>query len=389
MMTIIHLQGIGNEHSEDAWLNKEKTMRITVVGCGNGAFATAADLSFQGHEITLYADITHARNFEEILKSGSIACTGRGPQGDISIHRVTCDENEAFRNPELIVISTPAYAHGVIAHRIAPHLSDGDMILLSPGGTGGALCMSEILKKESPARNLKIGEFHTLPYAARKEGGRGVNIILMVKYLLFAAFPSVYSEEMYRIIKPLYPYTVLAADVLETSLNNGNATTHPAPVVLNAGKIEFYGRHYHYAEGITPSVARVVQLIDDERKALCRAFGYEELDIKDRLYKMGYCPRRDTLHECIKESKDVFIPIKGPDRLDDRYLTEDTPAGLVFMSTAADAAGVDTPYMDAIIRLASGLMAEDYLETGRTVRKAGLGDLSVEEIREYLKTGVM
>ena len=362
-------------------------MRITVTGCGNGAFATAADLSAQGHEITLYSDPTHSHNFEELFKTGVIRGYGVGPTGDIPIHKITCDEEEAYRDPDLIIVSTPAYAHEDVAMKMAPYLRDGEMILLSPGGTGGALIFSEILGKHSDARNLRIGEFHTLPYTARKKGNDGVNILLMVKFLMFATFPAIYSEEMYEVVRELYPATVLAQDVLETSLNNGNATTHPAPVILNAGKIEYYGHHDHYKEGITPSVAKVVQKIDDERKAICRSFGYYELDIVDRLVYMGYVPRRDTLYECIRDSKDVFIPVKGPNKLSDRYLTEDTRSGLVFMSSIAGVSNVEVPLMDSVITLATGLMDENYRETGRTVDKVGLDGMEPDEIKQYLRTG--
>ena len=44
-------------------------MRITAIGCGNGAFATALDLSSQGHEVTLYADASHEHNFEVIRET--------------------------------------------------------------------------------------------------------------------------------------------------------------------------------------------------------------------------------------------------------------------------------------------------------------------------------
>ena len=37
-----------------------RLMKITVIGCGHGAFAAAADLSARGHEITLYADKAHS-----------------------------------------------------------------------------------------------------------------------------------------------------------------------------------------------------------------------------------------------------------------------------------------------------------------------------------------
>lgn len=362
-------------------------MRFTVIGCGNGAFATAIDLSSQGHSVTLYSDPSHSHNFEKIIEKGAITGYGKGPVGDIRIDKITCNEKEAFGEQDMIIVTTPANAHEEVVREIAPYLRDGDRILLSPGGTGGALIFSQMLSDYSDAKDLKIGEFHTLPYTARKEGKDGVRILLMVRFLLFAAFPAVDNDEMYGIVKSIYPHTVLANDVLETSLNNGNATTHPAPVVLNAGKIEYYEKHNHYAEGITPSVAKVIQLIDDERKSICRALGYEEIDIKDRLHWMGYCPPGETVYESIQGSKDVFLPVKGPDHLHNRYLTEDTPSGLVFMSSLADKAGVETPLMDSVINLASALMSEDYMNTGRTMDKVGLGHLEPEELREYLRTG--
>lgn len=362
-------------------------MKITVVGCGNGAFATAIDLSAQGHEITLYADESHAGNFDTIMDSRTITGEGKGPQGPVELHCVTCSEEVAYRDPDLIIVSVPANAQEDIAGRMAPYIHDGERIVLSPGGTGGALVFARILSERSEAKDLRIGEFHTLPYTARKTGPGSVNIILMVRFLMFAAYPAKYNEEMFGIVSSLYPYTVMAHDVLETSLNNGNMSTHPAPVVLNAGKIEYYGRHYHYKEGITPSVAKVIQLIDDERKAVCRAFGYEEIDVKDRLYWMGYTPKGETVYDCISSSHDVFLPVEGPNRLSDRYLTEDTPVGLVFLTDLARALGVETPVSDAVIRLASALMSEDYYATGRTLERAGLGGMTTDEIRRYLETG--
>lgn len=177
------------------------------------------------------------------------------------------------------------------------------------------------------------------------------------------------------------------SDVLETGLNNGNGTTHPAPVVLNAGKIEYYGKHYHYKEGITPSVGNVVQMIDDERKKICKVLGYQEIDIKDRLYKMGYCPRKDTLYDCIQGSKDIFLPLEGPNDLNGRYLVEDGPYTLVCMVSIAKAVGVETPLMEAIVNLAGALKGENYWHIGRTLKKVGLDGMSVEEIKNYLLNG--
>ncbi len=229
-------------------------MRITIIGCGNGAFAAAADLTAKGHEITLYSNESHKKNFDA-LQNNVIRLVEKDQIRDIRIHKITCNTEEAMADTELIMPIIPANSHESIAMEIAPYLKDDDRIMLVPGSTGGALVFAEILKKRSAARFLRISEMHTLPYACRKTSPGEVSIILNVRKIFFATFPSIYNEEMFSIAEELYPACVPVRDVLETSLNNGNATTHPAPVILSAAKIEAGiergDTHYHYEEGIS------------------------------------------------------------------------------------------------------------------------------------------
>lgn len=362
-------------------------MRITVIGCGNGAFATAADLSSRGYEVTLFVQEAHKHNFDAIKKDGIIYCTGKGPNGPVQIHKITNDVCEAMNDHDLIIPVLPSFAHEDVAKTIAPYIKAGDKVFLSPGSTGGALVFAKVFRDVHKLEGVKIAEVHTLPYTARKVGQNGVNISLITDVMYFAAFPAKYNQEMYDLIYSIYPNIQLMTDVLETGLNNGNGTTHPAPVVLNAGKIEYYKKHYHYKEGITPSVGNVIQLIDDERKSICRAFGYEEIDIKDRLFRMGYCPRKDTVYECIQGSTDIFLPLEGPNDLNGRYLVEDGPYTLVCMASVAGLVGIKTPLMDSIVNLAGALKGEDYWNTGRTLEKIGLNGMTKDEIKEYLLYG--
>ena len=365
-------------------------MRITIIGCGNGAFASAADLTLRGHEITLYSNESHQKNFD-CIKDNTLHLINNDQSYDVKIHNITCDTQAALSGGELIMPIIPANAHESVAIEIAPYLKDNDRIMLVPGSTGGALVFAKILNEKSNAKNVRISEMHTLPYACRKRDENSVNILLNVRKIFFAAFPSIYNEEMYNIAKELYPACVLVRDVLETSMNNGNAITHPAPVILSAAKIEAGhdrgASHFHYEEGITPSVARVIQTIDDERKAICRALGYHELDIKERLYEMGYTSDKNSVYDAIRSSTDIFLPLEGPNNLDGRYLVEDTPCSLVAMAEIGKVEGVPTPTMDAVINIANALKGEDYWNTGRTLAKMGIDGMNPHEINEFLMNG--
>jgi opine dehydrogenase len=361
--------------------------KITIMGGGNGAFAAAADLVSRGFEITLYESPKFQDNIKDIMETRTIHCIGVGPAGDFKLKNVTTDLEEALKNADIIMPIAPAYAQETVAKSLLPYLKPGDIIILTPGSTGGTLVFVKILHDAGKLEGVKLAEMHTLPYATRKINSDTVNILLMSKLMYFATFPAKYNREMYDIVKPMFPNIHLMSDVLETSLNNGNASSHPAPVILNAGKIEYYGRHYHYKEGITPSVAKVVQQIDNERMDICEAFGYKRIDIKDRLYLMGYCPLEDDLYKTYQGSTDVFLPIEGPNDLNGRYLTEDAPCSLVAMAAFADAVGVKTPLMDSVICLASALKSEDYWTTGRTLEKMGLAGMSKEQIHDFLNNG--
>lgn len=362
-------------------------MKIAVIGGGNGAFAVAGDMALAGHKINLYENKRFESNIMNLMETKTIDVLGVGRTGKAKLNCVTTDLGEAIKDVDLIMPVMPAYALDSFAHDIAPYLKPGDKIMLAPGSTGGALIVAKILKAKNKIEGIKIAEMHTLPYACRKQGGDSVKILLEVRKLYFAAFPSKYNDEMYNLVKKLYPALELVQDVLQSSLNNGNPVSHPAPVVLNAGKIEYSkGEHYHYREGITPSVARVNEKIDLERQRICEAFGYETVCAKERLFLMGYVPQRDTLYESYRDSE-AFNPLKGPKDLNDRYLTEDTPCSLVALASLGDAVDIDTPVMDSIITIASALKDENYWESGNDMNTLGLNEMSKEEIMEFLKTG--
>jgi len=361
--------------------------KITIIGIGNGALTAAADLTLRGFDVTLYANKRYEKRLKPIMDSQKITLTGVGVNGEARLHKITTDLNDALSDVDLIMPVIPAYGFERFVDEIYEYLKPGHKIVLTPGSTGGALIISKMLHEKNALEGITIAEMHTLPYACRITSPTSANILLECQKLYFAAFPAKNNEEMYKLVKQCYPAVELVQDVLETALNNGNPVSHPAPVVLNAGKIEYSkGEHYHYREGITPSVARVVEKIDKERQNICEKFGYKVIDAKDRLAMMGYAPKRETLYECYRDSQ-AFSPLKGPDNLSNRYLTEDTPCSLVALANLAKVVGIKTTVMNSVINLASALMDEDYMESGVDVDDLGFTDMNLHEIKQFLQTG--
>ncbi len=361
--------------------------KISIIGSGNGAFTAAADLTLRGFEVTICVEEKYADRIKKIKETGVINLVGAYHTGGVKIHKITTDMANALSDADLIMPIIPATAQEKLAYTLIPYIKEGMIICQVPGSSGGSLILAKIFKEAGVYDKVKLCEMNTLPYASRKINEDTVNILLMVKLMFFAAFPAKYNQELYDLIKPVYPQIKMLTDVLETALNNGNITSHPAAVVLNAGKIEYYGKHSHYKEGITPAVARVNLKVDHERMALCKKFGYKELDVRERLYLTGYAPKSDNLYQAYRGSEGIFLDIKGPNDLSSRYLTEDVPCSLAFCANLAKAVGLETPIMDSITNLASILAEEDYWTTGRTLERVGLAGKNIVEIKDFLQNG--
>jgi opine dehydrogenase len=80
--------------------------------------------------------------------------------------------------------------------------------------------------------------------------------------------------------------------------------------------------------------------------------------------------------------------MKGPASMQDRFVTEDVPYGLVLLSTLGQFLDIPTPISDAIINLSGAINRVDYWAQGRGVNELGLGGMSIEEVQTFLERGL-
>ncbi|MEO8330612.1 MAG: NAD/NADP octopine/nopaline dehydrogenase family protein, partial [Candidatus Nanopelagicales bacterium] len=168
--------------------------------------------------------------------------------------------------------------------------------------------------------------------------------------------------------------------VFQTSLQNGNPVIHPAVTLMNAALIERTGGDlYFYEDGITQSVGRLMEAVDNERLAIAAALGVPLLSEPDIGVVQGYM--KQSNYTTGYSDAPGFQGIKAPDQIDSRYLTEDVGFTLVFFTDLARSVGVSTPVMDAIIDITSVVLARDLRGEGaRTMASLGLGGLNKEQL---------
>ena len=357
--------------------------KFAVIGAGNGGQATAAHLALMGFKVNLYnrgkARIEHIQKNKGIEVTGMINAFGK-------LNKVTTNIKEAIEDVNIIMVVIPASGHEDIAQVCAPHLKDGQIVILTPGRTFGALEFINTVRKNGSDADIIIAETQTIIYTSRYKEGAKVEILAFKKRVPLAALPANRTEDVIKIMKGIYPQLVPAINVLKTGLDNIGAIFHPTPTLLNVGWIETpRTRFKYYYEAITPTVAKFLEAIDIERIDVAKAFGIEALSAKGWLYE-AYGVRGKTLYEAL-QNNDKYRTIDAPTTLQHRYIFEDVPTGLVPIASLGDMLGVSTPNIKLIIQLASMLTGVDFWKNGRTVEKMGLKGLSVNDIKRLVDKG--
>jgi opine dehydrogenase len=357
-----------------------RQMRYTVIGAGNGGLAMAGHLGVMGFPVSIY-NRTESR-LEGVRWHGGIQVEG-AVEGFGPVRFATGDMARALEDADIVMIVTPSTAHRGLAAIMAPHLQDGQIVVLNPGRTGGALEFRKAMRDAGAKARPLIAEAQTFVYASRALSRHEARIFSIKNGVALAALPSYWTPEVLASLESAFPQFKAGGNVLATSLENIGAVFHPALTILNAGWIEATrGDFDYYLQGITPAVAVVLERIDDERLAVARSLGVRSMSAREWLY-LSYDSPGSTLYEAIGNTE-AYRGIKAPPSIAHRYIFEDVPMSLVPMSSLGSMLGVPTPMIDMTIELGGIMNGVDYRAEGRTVERLGLAGMSVKDIHRIV-----
>ncbi|HKL11363.1 MAG TPA: NAD/NADP octopine/nopaline dehydrogenase family protein, partial [Clostridia bacterium] len=297
----------------------------------------------------------------------------------------TLDIEKALDGADIVMVVAPAIAHGAIAKKLAGNLSDGQIVFIHPGSTGGALEFKKVFDDEDCKADVVVCEAMSLIFAARLvEAGR-VKILGIKGEMMVAAMPSRKTGYVLESIKEAFPMMYAGKNVLHTSLENLNPVVHPGPSILNTSMIESGMEWKYYWDGITPTIGDFALQIDTERREVGKAFGLELKSIME-WYILEYSAEGENLTEAVRNTK-AYGEIYGPDRVDTRFLLEDIPMGLLPMVELGRLGNVGTERMDTVISMGGFLLGKNLRAGGRNLNRLGIDGMTVEEINRYLESG--
>jgi opine dehydrogenase len=368
--------------------DKSITETITIIGAGIGGLYLLAELGIAGFKLRLH-DIDDSR-LSEIQARGGVDVEGeRG--GFAAVERTTIDLPSAVDGADVIIVVTGGNSQAVVARSLAPLVREGQVILLIQGNTGGSLIVRRALDDAGCRADVDVAEMDNYPYSCWRLSPTRIRPIVRKRWLQIATFPGNRIGTVFPRVSPLFPEAVAAPNILYTGLTNANAMLHVANCVANAGRIESGNSYKFYAEGVTPAVARLYEVINAERVAVAAALGASVptlADWFDRVYGVRETTLVESCQRLTYNSDGPYQATGTPKSLDHKFITEDVPAGLIPMSALGAAVGVRTPAIDAQIEIVRNLTGKDFAAEARTLERLGLGGMDASQIRRVMEEGL-
>ena len=314
---------------------------------------------------------------EPFQRIGGVEYEGVQGEGVVRPNLITHEIDAVIPGAAAVVCTLPTFSHAPVAVALArAGLGSTVPVVLNPGHTGGALEFRHAFRSVLGVDPCVV-ECSTLTYVARKHAPQKVTTTGRAKRVRVAAMPG--AEAALAIAQALFPGLEVQSDVLATSLSNVNMVLHAPGAVLGATWVEAKGGDFtFYVEGMTPGVGRVMRALDDERRAVARAFGHELPDLIEEMQRIG------TVEATVQDTSDFPAAIAGgeanrrikaPGSLEHRYYKEDFGHGLLPFLELAAIAGEPVPTASALFELAQRLTGNDYRLHGRTASAMGIAGL--------------
>lgn len=339
---------------------------VTILGAGHQGLAMAAHLGANGVRCFLWnrssAGIEHIAKGRSVISHGEV-------EGSIEVERVSTSIEESIS--KVILVATPSTGHRDIAQMLAPLVDSSYTVILNPGRTLGAIDFAETLKRCGCADLPLIAEAQTIIYTCRRDGDNSVRIFALKSGIPIAALQVKDTARAIEAIPSCIRCRfVPSSSMVETSLGNVGMILHCAPTLMNVGWIENELSSFeYYYDGISPTIADLLERLDQERTDVAAALGRPVESVSEWLSRT-YGAEGRSLYDRLQGNA-FYRGIDAPTSIHHRYIEEDVPNGLVPLESIGASIGVSTPITSSVISFANMVMKTDFRKSGRTLQDDG------------------
>lgn len=361
---------------------------VAVIGAGPVAQSIACAALTGGSEVTLHSPfgeetrkLTDAGAIE--VEGGTLAGAFAVVSGDARSRaaaiRVVPELDLAIRGADAVVLAVPASAHATFAALLAPVLRSGQMLVLAPGRSMGALEVARGLRRQRRSDDITVVELCSAPYLVSSRHAGQLTIEAEQKRVLGAALSNSSTPGAVSALRNVFPALQPAGGVLHTSFANMAGLLVAVPALLSASAP---GNATVRERLPAALVETVIARVDAERRRTAFAFGVRELASFHQWLEVAFGTTEKDLVNALDEVA-AFSRLRAR-VVGDAEVRDSVATCLVPIASAAAVANVPTPATDSLVALASAIDGFDHARHGRTMAALGLDRMRPDEIRRAL-----
>lgn len=361
---------------------------VTILGGGLEAQALAGLCLAQGASTTLFS--AYGAELEPLRRSGAITLRGEGPIGTYPIHQtenpaihLTAELDKAVSQADVIFVTGPVLKQRTYSMVLAGHLRSGQILVLVPGRSLGALEMAWYLKVGGETAQVSIVELQNPPFWIHSEGT--VLHLSQPPVLAGAVLPKSASGTL-QALQRFFPNLTPIESVVSCSFGDASGLVETVPLMLGGpgfpeggtplpvGAEPLAERHV-FRKLIGAQHRTLIESLATERRTVAARWGVRELPTTEEWidHHAGTPQGRGT--RPIPNEKQALAMIRCA-----------VVGSLVPLLSAARLAGIQTPVTQALVEMAQASLGGDLINAGRKLDSIGIGAESLDEARKILET---
>ncbi len=357
--------------------------RVAVLGGGDDARLLAALSLAQGCGVTLFS--AYGSELEAMRAASGISLRGDGPVGSYQLDRsdapsirLTAELDTAVADADVLFLTGPIHKQRTYAMVLADHLKDGQVLVLCPGRSLGALETAWLLRIGGATADITIVETQGMPFWFQSEGAV---LHLSARPAVAAATLPRGREPVLQALKDILPNLEPCDSVLASGFADGSALVEcPALMMggpaLSSGAIAIpmggkpLPENESFASLIGTEQRAVIEKLADERHVVAQRFGVRDLPDSN-----GWIAAHAGALK--GEGRRPLV-----DNAQAKALLRDAVIGsLVPLVSAAELADVNVPVTRSMITLASAILGADVASAGRRLDTIGIREGDIDAAR--------
>jgi len=361
---------------------------VTVLGAGPDAQALACQCLSEGAEVTMFS--AYGRELAPLREAGAVNVRGAGPVGNYQIDqeavpsiRLTSELDGALASAEVIFVTGPVLKQRTYSMVLAGHLRDGQILVLAPGRSLGAVEMSWYLRVGGNKASISIVEPQALPWWVHKEGAT-LNLSS-----IGPAAAGILPGDRQNVLQALQVYLPNSrenATIVQSGFADGSGLVEVPALMLGGPGMPAGGPKLPIGGVALPEQATFRNLIGAQHLDVVRALAAERRSVASR-WGVRDLPSDEEWLDLYAgaSSGDGARPVPDDDQA--HHLVRCAVIGsLVPLVSAARVADVAVPATEAMVTLVCSVLGGDLLNAGRRLDTIGLAAPDLDGARRALET---